>query len=60
MSLPEGKKLPLVPYVHDSEEFLGYDNISFSVGAPISDNGMSTGFFLTEKGPEDGAHPISF
>ncbi|HYI77941.1 MAG TPA: FtsX-like permease family protein, partial [Chryseolinea sp.] len=29
-------------------------------GAPISDNGMYTGFFLTEKGEEDGAHSVNF
>ena len=27
--------------------------ISFSLGAPTSDNNFSTNFFLTEKGPEE-------
>ena len=53
MSLPDKKKATLNALRARLEATSGIRNISFSVGAPISDNGMSTGFFLTEKGSEE-------
>ena len=60
ISLPERNKAALSALRARLEGIPGINNISFGVGAPISENSMSTGFYLTEKGHEDGTHPINF
>ncbi|HZB13452.1 MAG TPA: ABC transporter permease [Chryseolinea sp.] len=60
ISLPERKKAPLNALRARLEAIPGISGIAFGVGAPISDNGMYTGFFLTENGEEDGAHSVNF
>ena len=60
ISLPERKKAPLNALRARLEAIPGISSIAFGVGAPISDNGMYTGFFLTENGEEDGAHSVNF
>ena len=60
ISLPERNKASLSALRARLEGIPGINNVAFGVGAPISDNTMGTGFFLTEKGSEEGAHPVNF
>ena len=53
LSLPDNKKPTLNALRARLEATSGIRDLSFSVGAPVSDNGMSTSFFLTEKGLEE-------
>jgi ABC-type antimicrobial peptide transport system permease subunit len=59
ISLPERKKAALNALRARMEAIPGITSVAFGVGAPISDNGMYTGFFLTEKGHEEGAYSIN-
>lgn len=58
ISLPEQKKASLSALRARLETIPGVNNIAFGVGAPISDNGISTGYFLTEEGPESGLYGV--
>jgi len=51
--LPDNKKPTLNALRARLEATSGIRGLSFSVGAPVSDNGMTTSFFLTEKGLEE-------
>ena len=59
ISLPDDNKAALSALRARLEANSGINNVAFAVGAPISDNTMGTGFFLTEKGREEGAHPVN-
>ena len=59
LPLPENKKPSLNALRARLEATSGIKDLSFSVGAPVSDNGMSTSFFLTEKGLEE-SYGIAF
>ncbi|HEX6223633.1 MAG TPA: FtsX-like permease family protein [Chryseolinea sp.] len=60
ISLPERTKAVTSALRTRLEQIPGVTNVTFGVGAPISDNGMYTGFFLTESGRAEGAYPTNF
>ena len=60
VSLPDNKKIIRESLRTRLEAIPGVRNFSFSVGAPVSGNSISTGFFLTEAGSEGGAFEVGF
>ena len=51
--LPENKKEKMQSLKTRLESNTAIKNVSLSLGAPTSSNNFTTGFFLTEKGPEE-------
>lgn len=60
VSLPDNKKVSRRALQTRLEAIPGVSSVSLNVGAPISNNGIYTGFFLSEKGIEGGAFSIGF
>ena len=60
VSLPENKKMTRDALRTRLETIPGVRNLSFSVGTPVSDNRIYTGFFLTEAGIEGGSYKVNF
>src|SRR5688572_29822390 len=51
--LPDNSQAPANALRARLDAIPGVVNVSYSIGAPISDNGMSTGYYLTERGLEE-------
>lgn len=51
--IPDNKRQLVESFRNRLEGNPGIQSISFSLGAPTSDNTFSTGYFLTEKGPAE-------
>jgi ABC-type antimicrobial peptide transport system permease subunit len=58
--LPDNKKQFRESLRTRLESIPGVNHLTLSVGAPISDNGISTGFFLTEKGLDEGTFSVAY
>jgi putative ABC transport system permease protein len=53
VALPENSKEHRNAFKAQLESVAGIEKISFSVGAPTSENNFTSGFYLTERGTED-------
>jgi putative ABC transport system permease protein len=53
MNLPDNKQASVNALRARLASVPGVVNVSYSLGAPISDNGMGTGYYLTERGLEE-------
>lgn len=56
--LPDNKKSVRESLQGRLETIQGVESVSLNVGAPVSGNGIHTGFFLTDVGPAEGAYNV--